>query len=227
MEYNILQNINSPQDIKKLNTNELDQLSAEIRNYMVKTVSRTGGHLSSNLGVVELSVALHKSFSSPDDKLVWDVGHQIYAHKLLTGRYKNFVTLRQEDGISGFCAPNESEHDTFYSGHSSTSISAALGIAVANKKRGYLNKNNNGEIEIKYIENKSNIYHETQHAIQYEEGKLKIFKDQYFNTPREAKLKNELEAYQIEYIIGNKFNEVYGINNLNDITIEWIITVGY
>ena len=101
------------------------------------------------------------------------------------------------------------------------------GIAVANKKRGYLNKNNNGEIEIKYIENKSNIYHETQHAIQYEEGKLKIFKDQYFNTPREAKLKNELEAYQIEYIIGNKFNEVYGINNLNDITIEWIITVGY
>lgn len=136
MEYNILQNINSPQDIKKLNTNELDQLSAEIRNYMIKTVSRTGGHLSSNLGVVELSVALHKSFSSPDDKLVWDVGHQIYAHKLLTGRYKNFVTLRQEDGISGFCAPNESEHDTFYSGHSSTSISAALGIAVANKNLG-------------------------------------------------------------------------------------------
>ena len=136
MEYNILQNINSPQDIKKLNTNELDQLSAEIRNYMIKTVSQTGGHLSSNLGVVELSVALHKSFSSPDDKLVWDVGHQIYAHKLLTGRYKNFVTLRQEDGISGFCAPNESEHDTFYSGHSSTSISAALGIAVANKNLG-------------------------------------------------------------------------------------------
>ena len=133
MEYKILQNINSPQDIKKLNTNELDQLSAEIRNYMIKTVSQTGGHLSSNLGVVELSVALHKSFSSPYDKFVWDVGHQIYAHKLLTGRYKSFVTLRQEDGISGFCAPNESEHDTFYSGHSSTSISAALGIAVANK----------------------------------------------------------------------------------------------
>lgn len=133
MEYKILQNINSPQDIKKLNNNELNQLSAEIRSYMIKTVSQTGGHLSSNLGVVELSVALHKSFSSPDDKLVWDVGHQIYAHKLLTGRYKDFSTLRQEGGISGFCAPNESEHDTFYSGHSSTSISAALGIAVANK----------------------------------------------------------------------------------------------
>ena len=83
MEYKILQNINSPQDIKKLNNNELNQLSAEIRSYMIKTVSQTGGHLSSNLGVVELSVALHKSFSSPDDKLVWDVGHQIYAHKLL------------------------------------------------------------------------------------------------------------------------------------------------
>lgn len=133
MEYKILQNINSPQDIKKLNNNELNQLSAEIRSYMIKTVSQTGGHLSSNLGVVELSVALHKSFSSPNDKLVWDVGHQIYAHKLLTGRYKDFSTLRQEGGISGFCAPNESEHDTFYSGHSSTSISAALGIAVANK----------------------------------------------------------------------------------------------
>lgn len=133
MEYKILQNINSPQDIKKLNNNELNQLSAEIRSYMIKTVSQTGGHLSSNLGVVELSVALHKSFSSPNDKLVWDVGHQIYAHKLLTGRYNEFATLRQEGGISGFCAPNESEHDTFYSGHSSTSISAALGIAVANK----------------------------------------------------------------------------------------------
>ena len=133
MEYKILQNINSPQDIKKLNNNELNQLSAEIRSYMIKTVSQTGGHLSSNLGVVELSVALHKSFSSPDDKLVWDVGHQIYAHKLLTGRYNEFATLRQEGGISGFCAPNESVHDTFYSGHSSTSISAALGIAVANK----------------------------------------------------------------------------------------------
>ena len=133
MEYKILKNINSPQDLKKLNNNELNQLSAEIRDYMIKTVSENGGHLSSNLGVVELSVALHKSFNSPCDKFVWDVGHQIYAHKLLTGRFKDFPTLRKENGISGFCAPNESEHDTFYSGHSSTSISAALGIAVANK----------------------------------------------------------------------------------------------
>ena len=133
MEYKILKNIISPQDIKKLNIDELNQLSAEIRDYMIKTVSENGGHLSSNLGVVELSVALHKSFNSPYDRFVWDVGHQIYAHKLLTGRFEDFSTLRKENGISGFCAPNESEHDTFYSGHSSTSISAALGIAVANK----------------------------------------------------------------------------------------------
>ena len=133
MEYKILKNINSPKDLKKLNNDELNQLSAEIRDYMIKTVSENGGHLSSNLGVVELSVALHKCFNSPEDKLVWDVGHQIYAHKLLTGRFKEFTTLRKENGISGFCAPNESEHDVFYSGHSSTSISAALGIAVANK----------------------------------------------------------------------------------------------
>ncbi len=133
MGYKILKNINSPQDLKKLNIDDLNLLSAEIRDYMIKTVSQNGGHLSSNLGVVELSVALHKTFNSPDDKFVWDVGHQIYAHKLLTGRYNEFTTLRKEGGISGFCAPNESEHDTFYSGHSSTSISAALGIAVANK----------------------------------------------------------------------------------------------
>ncbi|MBQ4572645.1 MAG: 1-deoxy-D-xylulose-5-phosphate synthase [Clostridia bacterium] len=133
MEYKILKNINSPQDLKKLNIDELNLLSAEIRDYMIKTVSQNGGHLSSNLGVVELSVALHKTFDSPNDKFVWDVGHQIYAHKLLTGRIKEFKSLRKENGISGFCAPNESEHDTFYSGHSSTSISAALGIAVANK----------------------------------------------------------------------------------------------
>lgn len=136
MGYKILKNINSPQDLKKLNINELNLLSTEIRDYMIKTVSQNGGHLSSNLGVVELSVALHKSFNSPDDKFVWDVGHQIYTHKLLTGRYNEFTTLRTENGISGFCAPNESEHDTFYSGHSSTSISSALGIAVANKNLG-------------------------------------------------------------------------------------------
>ena len=144
MSYKSLENINAPADLKKLNNNELIELSAEIRDYMIKTVSKNGGHLSSNLGVVELTVALHKVFNSPDDKFVWDVGHQIYTHKLLTGRYDSFSTLRKENGISGFCAPNESEHDTFYSGHSSTSISSALGIAEANKILG----NNNYTIAI-------------------------------------------------------------------------------
>lgn len=134
--FKFLGNINSPADLKQLNINELEVLATEIRQFMVKTVSQNGGHLSSNLGVVELSIAMHKIFDSPNDKIVWDVGHQIYTHKILTGRIKEFNTLRTENGISGFCAPNESEHDIFYSGHSSTSISAALGIAEANKKLG-------------------------------------------------------------------------------------------
>lgn len=136
MDYKYLNNIKSPNDLKKLNIDELEVLSGEIRDFMIKTVADNGGHLSSNLGVVELSVALHKEFNSPSDKIVWDVGHQIYTHKILTGRYDSFNTLRTENGISGFCAPNESEHDTFYSGHSSTSISSALGIAEANKRMG-------------------------------------------------------------------------------------------
>ena len=134
--FKFLGNINSPADLKKLNIVELEALATEIRRFMINTVSQNGGHLSSNLGAVELSIALHKIFNSPNDKIVWDVGHQIYTHKILTGRKNRFDTLRTENGISGFCAPNESEHDVFYSGHSSTSISAALGIAEANKKLG-------------------------------------------------------------------------------------------
>ncbi len=137
--FEFLGKLNLPTDLKKLNIKELETLATEIRSKMIKTVSQNGGHLSSNLGVVELSIAMHKMFNSPDDKFVWDVGHQVYAHKLLTGRVNEFNTLRTENGISGFCAPNESEHDTFYSGHSSTSISSALGIAEANKRLG---KNN-------------------------------------------------------------------------------------
>ena len=134
--FQFLGKINLPDDLKKLNIDELETLATEIRTKMIETVSKNGGHLSSNLGVVELSIAMHKMFNSPNDKFVWDVGHQIYAHKLLTGRVNEFDTLRTENGISGFCAPNESEHDIFYSGHSSTSISAALGIAEANKRLG-------------------------------------------------------------------------------------------
>ena len=131
--------INRPSDIKKFSDDQLKQLADEIRYTLIHTVSETGGHLASNLGVVELTIALHKVFNSPHDKIVWDVGHQVYVHKLLTGRYDKFNTLRQAGGLSGFSCPDESEHDTFFSGHSSTSVSAAFGIAQANRIKG--NKN--------------------------------------------------------------------------------------
>lgn len=133
MEYNILKNIKSPADVKKLPMEQLDLLAKEIRYKMIETVSQNGGHLASNLGTVELTIALHRVFNSPQDQIVFDVGHQCYTHKLLTGRYDKFSSLRKKDGISGFCRPNESEHDILYSGHSSTSISAGLGLATAKK----------------------------------------------------------------------------------------------
>ncbi len=130
MNYKLLPTI-SPKKMKMLSTSDLTLLAVEIRNYLLETVSKTGGHLASNLGVVELTIALHKAFQSPSDKIVWDVGHQSYIHKLLTGRYADFPTLRQFGGLSGFPKRSESVHDIFNAGHSSTSISAALGIALA------------------------------------------------------------------------------------------------
>ena len=126
-----LEHIHSPKDIKKMNTTELTDLCDQLRQKMVDTVSRTGGHLASNLGTVELTVAMHRVFTTPKDAIVWDVGHQCYAHKLLTDRYARFDTLRQQGGISGFPNPAESVHDAFVAGHSSTSISVANGIAKA------------------------------------------------------------------------------------------------
>lgn len=128
--------VNSPKDIKKLNTNELNDLCSDIREMLISTVSQTGGHLASNLGVVELTVALHKVFNSPVDQIVFDVGHQCYTHKILTGRKEDFSTLRTEGGISGFTRTVESEHDIFSSGHSSTSISSAVGLARAKQLKG-------------------------------------------------------------------------------------------
>ena len=128
--------LNLPDDLKKFSYDECRILCKEIRDTLIKTVSQNGGHLSSNLGTVELSLALHRVFSSPKDKIVWDVGHQSYTHKILTGRLKDFKTLRKENGLSGFCKPSESEHDAFVSGHSSNSVSAALGIATAMKLNG-------------------------------------------------------------------------------------------
>ncbi len=135
----ILSELNLPYDLKKLSLKQCSGLCAEIRNMLISTVSKTGGHLASNLGVVELTMALHRNFDSPEDKIVWDVGHQCYTHKILTGRADRFSTLRQENGISGFPKPEESEHDTFICGHSSTSVSVACGMAEAMKLQG---KNN-------------------------------------------------------------------------------------
>ncbi len=136
MNNSLLKNIKSPEDIKGLSFEQLDELSEEIRETLISTVAQNGGHLASNLGVVELTVAMHRCFNSPDDKFVFDVGHQVYTHKLLTGRYDRFSTIRTENGLSGFPRPKESEHDPFCSGHSSTSISSAYGISVSELIRG-------------------------------------------------------------------------------------------
>lgn len=136
MKNKILDTVNSPADIKKLSYSELDTLCREIRSVIIETVGNNGGHLASNLGAVELTLALHRSFNSPDDAIIFDVGHQSYTHKIITGRYSKLDTLRKKDGISGFMRPSESEYDSFVTGHSSNSISAAYGIYRANQISG-------------------------------------------------------------------------------------------
>ncbi len=131
-----LSDLDLPKDLKELTLPQCKVLCGEIRNLLISTVSKTGGHLASNLGVVELTMAIHRNFDSPDDKIVWDVGHQAYVHKILTGRADKLSTLRQENGISGFPKPEESVHDTFISGHSTTSVSVACGIAEAMELQG-------------------------------------------------------------------------------------------
>ncbi len=135
----MLERLHLPEDVKKLSPVQCEKLCKEIRTRLISTVSKTGGHLASNLGVVELTVSLHRIFDSPNDQFVWDVGHQCYTHKLLTGRNNSFDKLRQENGISGFPKPTESEHDSFISGHRSTAISVAAGIAEANRIKGSKN----------------------------------------------------------------------------------------
>lgn len=132
----LLSSINSPEDIKKYTPKECKELAAEIRKTIIDVVGKNGGHLASNLGVVELTIALHRVFDSPKDAIIWDVSHQCYAHKLLTGRYKQFSTLRKINGLSGFTKKEESVHDYFDNGHSSTSISSALGLLVARQLQG-------------------------------------------------------------------------------------------
>jgi 1-deoxy-D-xylulose-5-phosphate synthase len=132
----LIEHVKSPLDLKSLKPEELDDLAEELRTLIIQRVSINGGHLASNLGVVELTIALHYVFNSPVDKIIWDVGHQSYSHKLLTGRYEDFSTIRKYKGISGFPRMTESPHDAFGTGHSSTSISAALGIAEARDRNG-------------------------------------------------------------------------------------------
>lgn len=136
----IIEKINSAEDVKKSNIDEQKVLAEEIRKEILNVVSENGGHLASNLGVVELTIALHTVFDLPKDKIVWDVGHQTYVHKILTGRRKQLKTLRKLDGIAGFPKTNESKTDCFNTGHSSTSISVALGMARARDIKG---ENNN------------------------------------------------------------------------------------
>ena len=136
MDYKFLNKIESPEDVKNINSDSLGELCEEIRDCLINTVSKNGGHLASNLGTVELTVALHRVFNSPQDSVLFDVGHQAYTHKLLTGRFKDFETIRTEGGISGFMRPDESEHDPFVTGHSSNSISASYGIYKAKMLQG-------------------------------------------------------------------------------------------
>ena len=129
--YKFLNNINFPSDLRKLSEHDLQKVSDEVREEMISAVSETGGHLGAGLGVVELTVALHYVFDTPNDKLIWDVGHQAYPHKILTGRKDKISTIRKKHGVTPFVTRAESEYDAFGVGHSSTSISAALGMAIA------------------------------------------------------------------------------------------------
>src|SRR6478735_12140288 len=132
----LLDRVNSPADLKSLSRDELRTLADDVRARLIDVCSRTGGHIGAGLGVVELTIALHYAFDTPRDQVVWDVGHQGYPHKLLTGRNARMETLRQEDGVSGFLKRSESEYDTFGAGHAATAISAGLGMAAARDIQG-------------------------------------------------------------------------------------------
>src|SRR5256714_2076907 len=132
----LLEQINSPADLRCLRPEQLQEVANEIRQYILETMSRVGGHTGASLGAVELAVALHYAFDTPRDRLVWDVGHQAYAHKVLTGRRELLPTVKQYGGLSRFLRRDESEYDTFGAGHASTSLSAALGMAIARDQRG-------------------------------------------------------------------------------------------
>src|SRR2546430_9191317 len=132
----LTESISSPADLRRLRPDQLQDVAEEIRQYILETMSRVGGHTGASLGAIELAVAMHYAFETPHDRLVWDVGHQAYAHKILTGRRDQLATIKQYGGISGFLRRDESEYDVFGAGHASTSLSAALGMAIARDRKG-------------------------------------------------------------------------------------------
>src|SRR5436309_11872122 len=132
---NLLEKINSPADLRRLRPDQLQDVAEEIRQYILETMSRVGGHTGASLGAIELAVAMHYAFDTPRDRLVWDVGHQAYAHKILTGRRDQLSSIKQYGGLSGFLRRDEFEYDTFGAGHASTSLSAALGMAIARDRK--------------------------------------------------------------------------------------------
>ncbi len=216
----LLDSVNCPGDIKSMDYEQLDMLSEEIRELLIETISKNGGHLASNLGVVELTLAMHKVFDTPKDQFVWDVGHQSYTHKILTGRKDRFSTIRQENGLSGYPKQSESEHDSFVAGHSSTSISVANGIAKAKtmlKEEGhvvavigdgaltgglaYEGINNAGRSGDRLIV----ILNDNEMSISKNVGGLAKYLSTIRSNPKYFKMKNNLEHFLLKLpLIGKK-----------------------
>jgi len=233
--YKILDKITGPGDLKSLKPDELEKLAADIRERIIETTSRKGGHLASSLGAVEIAIALHYCLDSPKDKIVWDVGHQSYAHKLLTGRHRDFDTLREMGGLSGFPNKNESEHDQFTCGHSATSISSALGLACARDMKGEDNKvvavigdaalssglafeglNNAGNLKTNLLV----ILNDNEHSISRPVGAMSRYLNKVLTNPIYNRVRGEAEKVvksipklgPVAYNTVKKFEE--GVKNL-------------
>lgn len=214
--------IKSPKDLKKLNIEQLKELSIEIRKFLLNSISKTGGHLASNLGVVELTIALHYCFNCPKDKFIWDVGHQAYTHKILTGRKEMFDTLRKKDGLSGFPKTEESIYDAFNTGHSSTSISAAIGLASARDLNGdnynvvsiigdgsmtgglvYEAMNNAGRNNTKLVI----VLNDNQMSISKNVGAMSKYLSELRSAPKYIEVKNDVQKFLSTVpVVGTKVN---------------------
>ena len=234
----MLESVKSPRDIKNLKPKELIQLASEIRRKIIETVAETGGHLAPSLGVVELTIALHYVFDAPKDRIVWDVGHQAYAHKLLTGRVDNFHTLRQDNGISGFPKRSESPYDALDTGHSSTSISAALGMATALDLKGENAKivavigdgsmsaglafealNNAGHLRKDLIV----ILNDNEMSISPNVGALSSFLSRKLTSRPAARLKKELESFLKRSGVGEN---IWAVLKRSEDSLKALLTPG-